>query len=108
MEQVNSAAEAAEALRGARYIDAEMMYQPRPENRRERLVFDYTLRSRLAQLEAQEAVLFVCDGRRTVESLDVFQAQFPHLRMLSVIANPPFWAGETPNTPQLFGWDTPE
>ena len=108
MEKLNSAAEAAAILNGVRYMDAEFMYQPRPANHREQIVFDYTLGSRLAQLEDQDAVLFICDGRYTVESLEFFQAQFPHLRMVAVIANPPFWSGQTSHTPQLLGWDVPD
>jgi hypothetical protein len=110
MEHVSSAAEAAAALKDVCYVDAEFMYQPRPANAnpREQIVFDYTLKSRLAQLAAQDAALFICDGRRAVESLRIFESQFPHLRMVAAITNPPFWSGQTPNTPQLLGWDTPE
>jgi hypothetical protein len=108
MERVSSVAEAAALLKGVRYVDAEFMYQPRPATPREQIVFDYTLKSRLSQLEIQDAVLFICDGRRTVESLEIFQTQFPHLRMLTAIINPQFWSGQTPNTPQLLGWDAPD
>ncbi|MBZ0289646.1 MAG: hypothetical protein K8I30_18635 [Anaerolineae bacterium] len=108
MEQVGSAVEAAAVLKGARYVNAELMYQPRPVNPRERIVFDYTLTSRLKQLEAQDAVLFICDERQTVESLEIFQVRFPHLRMVAAIANPPLWSGQTTNTPQLLKWESPE
>ena len=108
MEKLNSVAEDAAALKGIRYLDAEFMYRPRPTAPREQIVFDYTLTSRLAQLEAQDAVLFICDGRSTVDSLGVFENQFPHLRMIAAIANPPFWSREISKTPEALGWDAPD
>jgi hypothetical protein len=107
MEKMNSAVDAAAILKGTRYVDAEFMYRPRPTGERERFVFDYTLQSRLRQLEAQDAVLFICESGRTVESLEFFQTQFPHLKMVSVIVNPGFWSGEAGDTPQKLEWDAP-
>ena len=59
MQQITSALEAANSLKGRHFIDAEFMYRPRPETDRERIVFDYTLRSRLAALGQDDAVVFM-------------------------------------------------
>jgi len=108
MEWANSAAEAAGALAGRRYVDAEFMYKPRPESGRERVVFDYTLHSRLAQLEAQDAALFICDRAATADSLADFQAHYPHIRMVAALTNPTAWDDATADTPHLLDWEQPE
>lgn len=85
------------------------MYKPRPAPGRERVVFDFALRSRLSELAASGgAVLFICDSRATSDSLDVFQRDYPSLKMVAMITNPPRWEGETPDTPARLDWDTPE
>jgi hypothetical protein len=108
MELVGSVDEAAAALTGRRYVDAEFMYKARPTGERERIVFDYTLNTRLAQLHAQDAVLFICDSQQTIDSLKVFQDHHPHLHMVAVIANPPPWNGAPNDTPKRLNWENPE
>jgi hypothetical protein len=108
MQQVDSAEAVASALAGKRYVDAEFMYQPRPAGGREQIVFDFTLNSRLVQLKSRDAALFICDSQRTIDSLAVFESQYPNLRMLTAVANPALWSGTTPATPLLLGWDNPE
>jgi hypothetical protein len=108
MKQVEFANEAAAALAGRHYVDAEFMYKARPAGERERIVFDYTLNSRLAQLDSQDAVLFICDSQQTIDSLKAFQDQYPHLQMIAVIVNPSPWKGRTNETPKVLGWENPE
>jgi hypothetical protein len=90
-----------------RTIDAEFMYRPRPAEGRERAVFDYTLFSRLSQLETSDAALFICDSAETIDSLDYLETKFPDLKLTAVIANPLPWKG-TSDTPRLLGWDKPD
>jgi hypothetical protein len=92
-------------LGGQRYIDAEFMYRSRPTGERERAVFDYALFSRLSQLESTNAVLFICDSTATIDSLQYLEKQFPHLRIVTAIANPMPWAGTTPDTPRSLNWE---
>jgi len=108
MQQVDAAAEVSAALGERRYIDAEFMYKPRPTEARERIVFDFTLNSRLSQLESQDAVLFICDSQETINSLAHFQAEYPQLRMVAAIANPAPWDGQTPDTPRRLNWEVPD
>lgn len=121
MQQANSVVEIAGLLADRRYIDAEFMYKPRPEHGREQIVFDYALRSRLGQLSADDAVLFVCNSQQTIDSLAQFQREFPNLVMVSTVINPmpmqmqlePQRRGgcrdktETGDTPNRLGWEQP-
>ncbi len=95
-------------LAGRRYVDAEFMYKARPAGERERIVFDYTLNSRLTQLDSQDAVLFICDSQQTIDSLQIFQDHHPGLQMVAVIANPVPWNGATNDTPKRLGWENPK
>lgn len=108
MQQVGSADEVAMLLAGRRYVDAEFMYKPRSAGKRERIVFDYSLNSRLAQLDSQDAVLFFCDSQQTIDSLKSFQDHYPHLQMVAVIVNPSIWKGATNDTPRRLNWEKPE
>lgn len=108
MELVGSADEAAVQLAGRRYVDTEFMYKARPTGERERIVFDYTLNSRLTQLDAQDAVLFICDSQQAIDSLQAFQDQHPHLQMIAVIVNPSPWNGHTNDSPKLLNWENPD
>lgn len=121
MQQVDSAVEIAALLAGRRYLDAEFMYKPRPEYRREQTVFDFTLRSRLAQLSADDTVLFICNSQQTIDSLAQFQREFTHLVMVGTVINPmPMQMQfelqrhrkhrdktENDNTPHRLGWEQP-
>jgi hypothetical protein len=107
MQQFGSAAEIAVNLSGRRYVDAEFMYKARPADGRERIVFDYSLNSRLAQLASQDAVLFICDSQQTIDSLKIFESQHPYLHMVAVITNPSLWKGATNETPKFLNWENP-
>jgi hypothetical protein len=106
MQQVGSAAEAATALMGRRYVDTEMMYQPRPTDPRARIVFDFTFNSRLSQLESQDAALFICDSQVTIDSLAHLSAQYPHLLIVAAITNPAPLKDHNTDTPRRLGWET--
>src|SRR5688572_25450853 len=80
------------------------MYRPRPAGGREQIVFDFGLRSRLSELSAEDAALFICDSAETIESFAPFAAEFPALKMLALIANPPPYEGAAGNTPERMGW----
>ncbi len=102
------------ALRGRRFVSAELMYLPRPAAARERRVFDFTLASRLEELSRYEraAVVFVCDSPATADSLAHLPGTFPHLLLLAVEANPAPLPAGTPDayaaTPLVCGWNTPD
>lgn len=100
--------DAASRLGAVRWLCAEFMYRPRPADARERLVFDHCLRSRLGQLGADDALLLLCDGEETLDSLRPLLAEFPPPRALALIVNPQPWGGQSPDTPARLGWDTPE
>ena len=104
---MTSALEAANSLKGRHFIDAEFMYRPRPETDRERIVFDFTLRSRLAALGQDDAVVFICDSQTTIDSLQIFETQFPHLLMLTIITNPLPFKGKSGSTPFDLKWEMP-
>ncbi len=93
---------------GKRFIAAEFMYRPRPTIPREQLVFDAALSSRLAALDERDAVLYVADSQATIDSLNDFQAQFPHVLMLAIITKPhpltPSPFTERGNQTQDYGW----
>ena len=84
------------------------MYRPRPEGQRERTVFDYALRSRLSQLGKQDAVVFICRDQATIDSLQPFAADYPHLTMTAIITNPLPYKRTAGNTPEQLKWDAPE
>jgi hypothetical protein len=107
MQQFESPQDIAHALAGRRFVSAEFMHQPRPPAGRERVVFDYALRSRLAQLGERDAVLFICDSSATIDSLAAFQADYPRLTMPATITNPPLWNGAPSDTPRRLGWEAP-
>lgn len=110
MHYIDSLADSTVLLAGRRFVDAEFMYRPRPTNERERVVFDYTLRSRLAQLAPQDAVLFICDRFETIQSLAVFEDNFPNVMMLACITNPlPVdRPPERQGTPYELEWEQPD
>lgn len=87
-----------------RLVSAEFMYRPRPTAQREQLIFDTALRSRLAELDGN-AALFICDSAETAESLAVFESEFPAVKMIAIITNPPLWTKQTDDTPRKMNWD---
>ena len=123
MKLLESPAEVAAALGGRRFVDAEFMYKPHPSEGRARIVFDYTLHSRLSALESQDAALFICNSPETAESFSDFESRYPHLRIIAAIANPsipstvgahsdrrePLW-GRAPksDTPSRLDWESPD
>jgi hypothetical protein len=114
MKLLESPAEIAAVLAGRKFVDAEFMYKPRPPEGRARIVFDYTLRSRLSALTSQEAVLFICDSPETAQSLSDFESQYLHVRMVATLANPsPVGAQRAAplqkfNTPHRLNWESPD
>jgi hypothetical protein len=103
----SSAASVAEAFGGVAYLDAELMYRPRPEPGRARVVFDYALHSRLAGLGAGDGVLFICNSAETVDSLAPIAALYPHLRAAAIIVNPALLKTEKLDTPYALEWESP-
>ncbi len=111
MQIVESADEAAAALDGCRFLDAEFMYRPRPDREREQVVFDYTLRSRLRQLDQRDAVLLLANSDETIDSLKRFADEFLHLRFLAIQVNPtrtPQPSTSSESTPHRLQWEHPE
>lgn len=87
MRLIETTDEIARALDGRRFIDAEFMYKPPPTGRA-LVVFDHALRSRLAELDARDAALFICDSAATAEALTRYADLFPRPLMLATVANP--------------------
>lgn len=114
IETISESAALAQRLNGLRFVSAEFMYKPRATEPRARRVFDFTLASRLNELNRYDnaAVLLICDGAITVESLFGLPFAYPHLNFFAAIVNPPPLA-PTPNdadadTPVRCGWEYPE
>ncbi|MBL8148240.1 MAG: hypothetical protein JNL34_17825 [Anaerolineae bacterium] len=105
---ISSAPEAAaHALAGARVINAELLYQPRPASLSARAVFDHALRARLSSLTADDGLLLLVNGPETLASVAPLLAVFPLPRRAALAVNPaPLEAA--PNTPRALGWETPE
>jgi hypothetical protein len=108
VQQFATPTEIASQLTGRHYLDAEFMFRPRPETLRERIVFDSTLRSRLAALNQDDAVVFICDSQATIDSLQPFTADFPQVLMTAIISNPLLYKGKTGCTPSDLQWETPD
>lgn len=108
MQQFATPSEVAAYLGECHFVDAEFMYRPRPNVSRERIVFDTTLRSRLAALSPADAVVFICDSQATVDSLQDFALEFPQLTIAAVITNPLPFKGRPGSTSFDLQWDAPE
>ncbi len=108
MQLFTSALEAANHLGERHFIDAEFMYRPRPDGGREQIVFDYGLRSRLAALGTNDAVVFICDSETTIASLKPFEIEFPQLTKTAIITNPVPISGKPRPTPFDLRWDKPD
>jgi hypothetical protein len=94
---------------GIRFLVAEFMYRPRPAESRARAVFDYAWRSRLAQLDARDCVLLLCDSPVTLESLQPVLADYPQLRVAWAVVNPlPVADSIPPDLPHRLGWTLPD
>lgn len=104
-----NAAEIASRINGhrCRFLNTEFMYRPRPESGREQIIFDYALQSRLQQLGEQDTVVFVCQNRAAVDSLQPFEAAFPRLAMQAIITNPLPYSSKSEPTPERLGWEKP-
>src|SRR5262244_3310007 len=108
MHWVQTPDEAVALLAGRRTVSAELMYRPRPPEGRERVVFDFTLRSRLAALDANDAVLLLCDSAATADSLVPLIAPFSELTVAALVVNPVPFTGMVGETPRQWGWDDPD
>lgn len=108
MQQFDQLPELAAELSGRYYVSAEFMYSPRPTNERDRIVFDYALRSRLSALSNRDAVVFICHDQATIDSLQPFTADYPQVMMLATITIPLPYKGAVSSTPERCGWDAPE
>jgi len=113
MKLLESPAEVAAVLTGRKFIDAEFMYKPCPTEGRARIVFDYTLHSRLSALTAQDAALFICNSPETAASFSDFESQYPHVRMIATIANPATIVGArhvspVSDSPHRLNWESPD
>ncbi len=100
-----------------RFISVEFVYKPRPANadydsRRRRAVFDYALRSRLAELarHPDAALILCCADLSAAASLAPILADFPSLLTLTTFVNPEAYAPPFPDaeTPYRCAWDAPE
>lgn len=115
MRLLESPAEIAAVLAGRKFIDAEFMYKPRPPAGRARIVFDYTLHSRLSALSSQDAALFICNDRETAESFSELESQNAHVLMVATITNPSPTVGVQravpllpTHTPHRLDWEAPD
>jgi len=108
VQQFETSSEIALQLVGRHYLDAEFMYRPRPQTAREQVVFDSTLRSRLAALAQNDAVVFICDSQATIKSLQLFEAEFPQVLMTAIITNSLPYKGKSGSTPDDLRWETPD
>ena len=92
-----SAPVAADQLGGWRFINAEFMFRPRPQEARARRVFDFALYSRLTELSSSgsAAVLLICDSQTTSDSLADLPSLYPRLTFVNAHVNP------VPITPSL-------
>ncbi len=105
---------AAERLHDAGYVSAEFIYQPRPTEPRARQVFDYALRTRLAELSRTPAaaLLLVARDEATLASLTPLLVDFPALPLVGAIVNPSPVDRSAPDgdarTPWLGEWDAPD
>lgn len=104
MQQLDTVAAVAAACAGRRFVNAEFMYTLPPADARSRRVFEYALRSRLAALSSEDAVLLICDSAATIRALAPLAAEFPHLKTLAAITNPAPYAGVTRPSPEQLGW----
>ncbi len=84
------------------------MYRPRPTTAKDQIVFDYTLRSRLAALGKNDAVIFICDSPPTIDSLNSFASEFPDVLMVAIITNPQPFRGKHAYTPEQLQWNSPD
>ncbi|MCA0456308.1 MAG: hypothetical protein LCI00_20185 [Chloroflexi bacterium] len=108
MQEFDTLPDLTAAIGERHYVNAEFMYRPRPEGQRERIVFDYALRSRLAQLGKEDAVVYICRDQATIDSLQPFAAEYPHVMMATIITNPTPYKRAAGNTPEQLKWDAPE
>jgi hypothetical protein len=81
-----------------RLLVTEFMHTPRPADPRRRLVFDYTLTTRLRALRSEDAVLIIANRPETIESLQPLLAPYSHLTIFSTISNPT----PNPNRPHYY------
>jgi hypothetical protein len=108
MDIVGNPEAAARALKGARVVSAELLYQGRPGESRARAVFDYALRARLAALGPEDAVLWVAASAGVVETVAPLLADHPGLRTAALIVPGPSPVERAPDTPRALGWERPE
>jgi hypothetical protein len=98
------------AFDDAGLIGVELMYIPRPVERRARAAFDAPLLGRLNALAAvgDAAILCICASEAVIESLQPLLTQVP-LAVRMAIANPDRLPHPPdPDTPFTCGWDEPE
>lgn len=111
---LDSSAQVAEALRGRRWVSAELMYKPRPTEPRERQVFDFALASRLTELSRYDdaGVVWIGNDQMTLDSLAHLRDAYPRLRMAAAVVNPEPVSTEFPDlyaeTPRRCAWEMPE
>lgn len=103
---------AAARLQGAAYVSAEFIYQPRPTETRARAVFDFALRSRLAELQRTPgaAVLLIGRDEAAIASLAPLLEDVPALPVVAAITNPvPVDPAADPEarTPWQCAWEAP-
>jgi len=104
---------AAEQLDGCTTISAEFIFQPRPTEPRARQVFDFALRSRLAELSRTQGAAALLIGRdeAALASLTPLMEDYRLLPVVAAVANPtPIYPAEPDpyaRTPWLGAWETP-
>lgn len=96
-------------LGAVRWLTAEFMYRPRPDEPNARLVFDAALRARLSALDERDAVLFICNSEETAGSLAPVLDHFSYLRCRFALVNPTLASSALQTyTPFQCGWHQPE
>ncbi len=87
------------------FLSAELMYRPRPVDRRARAVFDFTFTSRVSRLTDRDTLLILADSPETLDSLAPLLPAAPQI--VTRIVNPPV-DPDPPDTPFALAWDTPD
>lgn len=117
MSTAGIAAEIGRQVADRRFISVEFLYKPRSpdtdyDSRRRQGVFDYALRSRLAELarHPDSALILCCADSSAAASLAPILADYPSLLTLTAVVNPepcppPFPDAETPFR---CAWDAPQ
>lgn len=89
-----------------RFLSAEFIYRPRPDDPRTRAVFDHGFTSRVSRLQAADTLLLLADSPDSLNSLTPLLPAAPQI--VTRIVNPTLHPTPNSETPHGFGWESPE